>query len=212
MDKEEIAPTWLTDSTQTMRAALEQMPALVLFDVPLWQPELEEILVALGSLKRTRSIRKIVLAATARLEDKVTALDAGADDFLLKPISARELTARLKAVLRNYEAVSFEEEKQSLGALDLYREGMEVAIGDQRQKLSPTEFNLLAYFMERPGHVLSREELLENLWLPCKEIEDRRVVDVYIWRLREKIEEDPSKPRRLLTRRGEGYALIDPEG
>jgi DNA-binding response OmpR family regulator len=86
---------------------------------------------------------------------------------------------------------------------------MEISLGAERKKLSPKEFNLLAHLMNSPGRVFSREELLESVWIPW-EIEDRRIVDVYIWRLREKIEDDLSQPRRLLTRRGEGYSLVDP--
>jgi DNA-binding response OmpR family regulator len=78
-----------------------------------------------------------------------------------------------------------------------------------RKSLSPKEFELLDYLMNNPGRVFSREELLEHVWGPW-EVDDRRVVDVYICRLREKIEEDPSQPRSLLTRRGQGYILVDP--
>jgi DNA-binding response OmpR family regulator len=87
---------------------------------------------------------------------------------------------------------------------------MEAGVGAERKKLSPTEFNLLCHLMDHPGRVFNREELLENAWVPW-EIDDYRVVDVYIWRLREKIEEDPRRPQRLLTRRGQGYFLVDPE-
>ncbi len=202
-----IAP----DLTQAARLALELRPAIMLFDTPTWDAPLQECLWQLSQLRSARGIRKLILASTATLDDRVAALEAGADDFLLKPISARELHARFLALLRSQQATHPEEDPQQLGALQLHREGMEIAIGEQRTKLSPREFGLLAYLMDRPGHVLSREELLENLWYPAGEVEDRRVVDVYIWRLREKIEDDPAHPLRLLTRRGEGYCLIDPQ-
>ncbi len=191
--------------------ALAVKPALILFDAELWKGQVEESLCRLGELRITRSARKVVLTSKADLDDKVDALEAGADDFLIKPISARELLARIDAILRSHLCQPDEEEEvQALGELLLYREEMEVSLGNKRTKLSPIEFHLLAYFMDQAGHVLSREELLDNIWFPRSEIEDRRVVDVYICRLREKMEEEPSHPRRLLTRRGSGYVLIDP--
>jgi DNA-binding response OmpR family regulator len=86
---------------------------------------------------------------------------------------------------------------------------MELRIGDEIKKLTPKEFEVLGYLMDNPGRVFSRESLLEIAWIPW-EIEQRRVVDVYISRIREKIEDDPAQPRRLLTRRGEGYFMVDP--
>jgi two-component system response regulator VicR len=84
-------------------------------------------------------------------------------------------------------------------------------VGEEPKKLSRTEFNLLAFLMDHHGQVLTREVLVENLWLPGSEIESSRIVDVYVCRLREKIEENPAEPTRLITRRGQGYSLIDPQ-
>ena len=198
------------DTSHMMRSVLNYRPALILFSVSSWKTSLQEAFLEMRSLNAGRAVRKVVLASSATHDDRISALDLGADDFLILPVSDRELLARLKAVLRTYQA-QYEEEIQSLGNLFLHREGLEISIGNQRTKLSPREFRLLAYLMERPGHVVSRDELLDNLWYPTAEIEEPRVVDVYIWRLREKIEEDPARPRRLITRRGEGYSLIDPK-
>ncbi len=185
-------------------------PILLLIEIDSWEKAIEDSLSELSSFPMFQSVRKIILSERAGPEDAVSALDSGADDFLLKPISSRELLIRIKAVLRSHTTGTAEEHVQTLGALSLFHEEMEVRIGSERKKLSPTEFNLLSYLMDHPGRVFNREELLENAWVPW-EIEDRRVVDVYIWRLREKIEEDPRRPQRLLTRRGEGYSLVDPE-
>ena len=192
------------------RSALAVRPALVLIDIDCWDKSVEELLFEFGNLRSTRSSRKIILASSAKVDDKVLALEVGADDFLLKPISTRELAARLEAVLRCYVPIFQEEEVQVFGSLRLRRNGMEVFVGDNERKLSRTEFNLLAFLMDHPGHVLSREVLLENLWLPSGEVEYPRIVDVYVCRLREKIEEDPAYPTKLVTRRGHGYSLIDP--
>lgn len=191
-------------------SVLEHKPILVLFEITCWGKAIQDSLSELAAFAGFRSIRKIILSDQAESEDAVSALDSGADDFLLKPISSRELLVRVNAVLRSHAIDAEEEHVQTLGTLSLFREAMEVCVGAERKKLSPTEFNLLSYLMDHPGRVFNREELLENAWVPW-EIDDRRVVDVYIWRLREKIEEDPSRPQRLLTRRGQGYFLIDPE-
>jgi two-component system response regulator VicR len=200
---------YLSGLSDVVASVLEQKPDLVLFDIPTWQKQIEQLLLELMNLRSARSTRKVILSGNAGLDDKVTALNSGADDFLLTPISTRELLVRLAAALRSQAAVFPEEDMQTLGALSLYREAMEVSVGAERKKLSPKEFNLLGFLMDNPGHVFSREELLESVWVPW-EIDDRRVVDVYIWRLREKIEEDPSRPRWLLTRRGQGYFLVNP--
>ena len=209
LESAEFEITAVSDSSHVMRAVFECRPILILFAVSSWQASLQDLLVELQSLNAGRAVRKVVLASSASRDDRVSALDLGADDFLLVPISDREILARLKAVLRPLQA-QYVEEIQSLGNLSLYQDALEISIGDQRTRLSPREFHLLAYLMERPGHVVSRDELLDNLWYPTAKIEEPRVVDVYVWRLREKIEEDPSRPRRLITRRGEGYSLIDP--
>jgi two-component system, OmpR family, response regulator VicR len=187
---------------------LELKPSLVLFDIARWEKAIQDSLSELMSLHGSRSSRKIVFADSAEMDEKVSALLSGADDFLLKPISARELFVRVGAVLRSHTTDTVEEDVQTLGTLSLFRESMEICVGSEKKKLSQTEFNLLSYLMDHPGRVFNREELLEKAWVPWK-IEDRRVVDVYIHRLREKIEEDPSCPQWLLTRRGQGYFLID---
>jgi two-component system response regulator VicR len=190
-------------------SVLEHKPILVLFEIACWGKPIQDLLAELAAFAGFRSIRKIILSEKTGPEDAVSALDSGADDFLLKPISSRELLVRVSAALRSHTIDTAEEHIQTLGTLSLYREAMEVSVGAKRKKLSPTEFNLLSYLMDHPGRAFNREELLENAWVPW-EIDDRRVVDVYIWRLREKIEEEPSHPQRLLTRRGQGYFLIDP--
>jgi two-component system response regulator VicR len=192
-------------------SVLEQKPDLVLFDTSCWQRPMEQLLLELMDAQNARSTRKVILSDSAGPDDKVTALDSGADDFLLKPISPRELMVRIAATLRAQAVICPEEDMHTLGRLSLYRNVMEVSVnsGAERKNLSPKEFELLDYLMDNPGRVFSREELLERVWVPW-EIDAQRVVDVYICRLREKIEDDPSQPRRLLTRRGQGYILVDP--
>ena len=192
------------------KVILDFRPALILVEIVSWNMSTEAFLCELGVLRSARASRKIILAGSASMQDKVLALEAGADDFLLSSISPRELCARLEAVLRSYVPPLADEDEQSVGVLRLRRNGMEVVVGNEIRKLSRTEFNLLAFLMDHPGHVVTREVLLENIWLPSNEIEHPRTVDVYICRLREKIESNPAEPTRLITRRGYGYSLIDP--
>jgi DNA-binding response OmpR family regulator len=200
---------FVLDSPQLAKSVLELKPALLLLEIDCWRKQTRDLLCELGNLKSTQSFRRVILSEIATVDDRVSALELGADDFLVKPISSRELLARLQAVLRADTSFAVEEDIRSFGSLSLYKGLMEVSIGNDRKKLSLTEFNLLSYFMDHPGQVLSRDRLLENVWIPW-EIEDRRVVDVYVLRLRQKIEESSAHPSRLITRRGEGYLLIDP--
>ncbi|MEI9977660.1 MAG: winged helix-turn-helix domain-containing protein [Edaphobacter sp.] len=207
LDKSDSELVFLSGLSDVLASILELKPTLVLFEIICWQKPLEKLLSEVMNLKIGRTARKIILADSAELDDKVRALDLGADDFLLKPISSRELLVRINAVLRSHMPAYPEDKVQTLGELSLYREAMEISVGRERKKLSPKEFDLFCCLMDHPGRVFSREELLESVWIPW-EIEDRRVVDVYIWRLREKIEVDPSNPRWLITRRGKGYSLV----
>lgn len=192
------------------RTVVEVRPDLILIDIASWTKNVEELLCEFDTLRSTRSSRKVILASSAKVEDRALALESGADDFLLKPISTREFSARLKATLRSYVSAHSVEEP-SLGVLRLRRNEMEVIVREEPKKLSRTEFNLLAFLMDHHGQVLTRDVLLENLWLPGNEIEYSRIVDVYVCRLREKIEDDPTHPTRLITRRGQGYSLVDPQ-
>jgi two-component system, OmpR family, response regulator VicR len=210
MSKETFDPILVKGLQNVLRAVRDHRPGLVLFEVQSLGVPLKELLWKMEELRSTQAIRKVILAATGAMDDKVCALDMGADDFLTKPISARELELRILAAMRANDSVDDHEDTQSFGSMRLYRESMEVSISESRTKLSPREFNMLAYMMDHAGQVLSRMDLLENLWFPVGEMQEHRVVDVYVLRLREKIEDDPSQPRRLLTRRGEGYCLVDP--
>jgi DNA-binding response OmpR family regulator len=200
---------FVSDPPQLAKSLQEFKPALLLLEIDSWKQQTRDLLCKLADLKNTQPFRRVILSESATVDDRVSALELGADDFLAKPISPRELLARLQAVLRADTSFAVEENIRSFGSLSLYSGLMEVSIGNDRKKLSLTEFNLLSYFMDHPGQVLSRDRLLENVWIPW-EIEDRRVVDVYVLRLRQKIEESSAHPSRLITRRGEGYLLVDP--
>ena len=182
-----------------LRASLDREPALIILD----EADHLRRLSILGSLKSTR---KIVLSARATEGEKVQALESGADDYITKPFSARELVARLRAVLRTAQAQLPANNVLGCGTLSLDLDARRAWVSGRELFLTATEFNLLLEFVRHPDRVLSRTELGAELWPGEKE--GRRIIDVYIRRLRQKIEFDPSNPLKLITCRGDGYMLL----
>lgn len=175
---------------------------------------LDLMMPGMDGLETVRRIRQnstvpiIVLSALGEEVDKVHALDLGCDDYLTKPFGLSELLARVKAVLRRSEW------RESLGPEGTLTRGEIVADLDRRQvlvndepvDLTPTEFNLLVYLMEHNNRVLTHEAILKNVWGP-EYGREPEYLRVYIGRLRQKIEADPSNPQYLLTERGIGYVF-----
>ena len=170
-----------------------------------------EILCCLESQQRTREIRKIILSARGSELDKVRALELGADDYLTKPFSPRELILRIRAVLRSLPGDSNRHRTLQVGDLVADLDARTVTTQNGQVHLTATEYNVLVHFMLHAGRTLSRDRLLADIWPLSRPIEGSRIIDVYIRRLRERIETDPSNPRRLVTRRGGGYTLLDPD-
>lgn len=162
----------------------------------------------------TAELPVIMLTAKGEEVDKVLGLEMGADDYITKPFSPRELVARTKAVLRRVEsrrASSLPDEagsKKPIRIKDMFidREKYIVTVNDRQIKLSATEFKLLVYLAERPNKIYSRDHLLDAVWGNDVYVEPR-TVDVHIRRLRTKIEEDPNNPTYLKTMRGIGYFI-----
>jgi DNA-binding response OmpR family regulator len=199
------------DGQLVVEAAQEQLPALILLDLMLPSLDGMEILRALESQPRTREIRKIILSARGSELDKVRALELGADDYVTKPFSPRELLLRIRAVLRSLPGDSGRHRTMQVGDLVADLDARTVTTQSGQVHLTATEYNVLIHFMLHAGRTLSRDRLLADIWPLSRPIEGSRIVDVYIRRLRERIEADPSNPRRLVTRRGGGYTLIDPD-
>ncbi len=198
------------DGQFVVEAAQQQLPKLVLLDLMLPSLGGMEILRSLESQQRTREIRKIILSARASELDKVRALELGADDYVTKPFSPRELLLRIRAVLRSLPGDSDRHRTIQVGDLVADLDARTVTTQNGQVHLTATEYKVLVHFMLHAGCTLSRDRLLEDLWPLSRPIENSRIVDVYIRRLRERIETDPSNPRRLLTCRGGGYMLVDP--
>ncbi|MGT2933320.1 response regulator transcription factor [Streptococcus catagoni] len=181
----------------------------ILLDIML--PQLDGIEVC--KRIRAKGIKTPIMMASAKGEefDKVLALELGADDYLTKPFSPRELIARVKAILRRTEKedqrtddLGLPEESWAISDLTIYPERHEVYKGQALLSLTPKEFELLLYLVKHPNMTLTRERLLERIW-GYDFGQETRLVDVHIGKLREKVEDDPKDPRLIKTIRGYGY-------
>ena len=191
------------DGTEGLRCALEEAPDLILLDVML--PGMDGFEV-LGHIREKHDTPIIMLTAREEETDKVLGLELGADDYITKPFSMRELMARVKANMRR--TLSGEERAKpavpSGGGLRISRDNGMVYKNGRALELSAREFDILCYLSASPGHVFSREELMEHVW-GYEYYGDLRAVDVAIRRLREKVEDQPASPRYIMTKRGMGY-------
>jgi two-component system phosphate regulon response regulator PhoB len=186
------------------RAIRDELPDVVVLD---WMLPGESGLAFARRLRadeRTRELPILMLTARAMEQDKLSGLEAGADDYLTKPFSPKELAARIKAVLRR-RAPQHSGDQVEVNGLRLDPAARLVTAGERRLELSPVEFRLLNFLMTHPGRVYSRSQLLDQVWGDHVYIEER-TVDVHIRRLRKALE--PSGHDRLIdTVRGAGYAL-----
>lgn len=207
-DKEGFRTAIAMDGEEALLQVEEQQPELVVLDWML--PKLSGIEVCRQVRQRaeTRSLPIIMLTARGEETDRIRGLDSGADDYVVKPFSPSELVARARAVLRRTQpgmaedVLAYEDVIMDLGAHRVTRDGRAV-------KLGPTEFRLLRVFMERPGRVFSREQLLDKVWGRDIYVEPR-TVDVHIRRLRKALNEGAAADL-IRTVRSAGYAL-DAEG
>ena len=207
LEREGYATLAAYDGNDGLRLAQEGAPDLILLDVML--PGIDGFEVC----KRVRADSDTpIIMLTAREEetDKVMGLELGAEDYITKPFSMRELMARVKANMRR--TLSGEErEKQPAqqgGGLRISQENGMVYKNSRALELSAREFDILCFLAQAPGKVFSREELMEKVW-GYEYYGDLRAVDVAIRRLREKVEDQPASPRYVMTKRGMGYYFAD---
>src|SRR5689334_11912604 len=198
---------WKVDEAETGEDALErfsQSPTdVVLIDIML--PGVDGFEVC-RSIRRMSDVPIIMVTARNDTHDVVAGLEAGADDYLTKPFAPKELSARIRALLRRVRPVAPGHERLVFGDLELIPEEGKVLRGGSEVHLTKTEFRLLCELAENRGKVFSREELLDKVW-GYDYFGDGRLVDVHIRRLRTKVEADPATPRHVVTVRGLGYRL-----
>jgi len=196
------------DGKSAIKKARESKPDLILLDIML--PGIDGFEVC-RILRQDMAVPILMLTARDDEIDRVVGLEVGADDYLTKPFSMRELVARVKALLRRVRlmqdmAAQKEPEKKILefDNLVLDETRHEVILNGNPLSLKPKEYDLLTYIAHHKGHILSREKILEEVW-GWDYFGDSRTVDVHVRWLREKIEEDPANPARIITIRSAGY-------
>lgn len=194
------------DGQEALRVARQEEPDLVVLDLML--PRVDGIDVC-RVLRRESQVPIIMLTARVEETDRIVGLELGADDYVTKPFSPREVVARVRAVLRRTrgEEGPRPEEVYSVGALRLDTGRRLLLVGARKVELTPTEFEILRVLMRRPGRVFDRKTLLESA--QDEPESDERTVDTHIKNLRQKVERDAHRPEYILTVHGAGYKMTE---
>ncbi len=193
------------DGESALAAVRNQAPDLIVLDLGL--PDMDGLDVC-RKVRRNSNVPIVMLTARDEEVDKLVGLELGADDYVTKPFSPKELVARIRAVFRRVEAV--EETPEVVRALDITLEtgSMRLRVGDRNVDLTPTEFQLLAKLASQPGRIFTRAQLLESIHGVAIESYER-AIDAHIKNIRRKIEPNPSEPHYILTVYGVGYRFCD---
>lgn len=201
------------DGEEGLEKIFSEKPDIVVLDLML--PKMDGVEVCKSVRNEKNQVPILMLTAKDDEFDKVLGLELGADDYMTKPFSPREVIARIKAILRRSNTVkNVEDEKDNkeviIGKIKVLPEHFEAYRNDELLDLTPKEFELLIYLIERQGRVITREHMLNSVW-NYEFAGDSRIVDVHISHLREKIEENPKQPQYIKTVRGLGYKLESPK-
>jgi two-component system response regulator RegX3 len=206
LEREGYAVAVASDGRKALERFRTESPSLVILDLML--PEMSGLDVC-RQIRQISNVPIIMVTAKDSEADKVSGLELGADDYVTKPFSVRELVSRVRAHLRRAGMRAAEPEEDVLNggpvSLDIARH--EVLIRGQAVGFPPKEFELLEAFLRRPGRLLTRDFLIEEVW-GAGYFGDTKTLDVHVKRLRQKVEQDPHQPRHLLTVRGLGYKFV----
>lgn len=201
LDQEGFKTYTASDGEEALRAFEEKGPDLIVLDLML--PRMSGIEVT-KKIRATSTVPIIMLTAKAAEADRVVGLELGADDYVVKPFSPRELVARVRAVLRRIDGEAGMAERISTGDLEIDLKTREVKVDGKEVELTPTEFDLLAFLARHPGQVFTRLQLLREVQGYTYDA-FARTIDTHVKNLRRKIEKDPKDPRYILTVHGVGY-------
>ncbi len=196
------------DGDEALAVYKKELPNLIILDIMM--PKLDGYGVC-QEIRKDSDIPIIMLTALGDVADRITGLELGADDYVIKPFSPKELEARIKAILRRVDKMSLHSTALSsgiisMGGIKIDTNRRQVYKQNEKIRLTGMEFSLLELLMSKSGEAFSRASILQEVWgyTPERHV-DTRVVDVHISRLRSKLEEDPSNPDLILTARGTGY-------
>ncbi len=197
---------WASDGREGLRRALEEAPDLIILDIML--PGMSGLEVCRELRQQKSSVPVIMLTAKGGEVDKVVGLEIGADDYMTKPFSVRELLARIKAHLRREKREPRQVPKTCVfGEVEIDFAHFKVRRAGRETDLTSLEIDILKYLIAHKGEVVSRDALLDKVW-GYERFPTTRTIDNHILKLRKKIEEDPSRPRHILSVYGEGYRFI----
>jgi two-component system, OmpR family, alkaline phosphatase synthesis response regulator PhoP len=194
------------DGRSALKAAARDRPDLIVLDLRL--PDIDGLDVT-RALRKQSSVPIIMLTARVEESDKLIGLELGADDYMTKPFSPKELVARVRAVLRRSALAQSGGEVHRVGDLTVDHPRMRVSVGERQVDLTATEFQLLAALARSPGRVFTRAQLLDALHGVAFESYER-AIDAHVKNIRRKLESDPRRPRYVLTVYGVGYKLAEP--
>ncbi|EMF0197910.1 response regulator transcription factor [Enterococcus hirae] len=213
LEKEGYQVTSASDGQKGLELALEEPFDFMILDVML--PSIDGM--AITQKLRQEKIDTPILMLTAKDDqvDRIIGLEIGADDYLTKPFSPREVLARMKAIFRRIEPRHVQQEEAepaylTIGQIKADLTNFQVTVEERPIELTPKEFELLVYFMKRKDRVIDRDTLLNRIW-NFDFAGQSRIVDVHVSHLREKIERDPKHPKYLVTVRGFGYKFQEPK-
>jgi len=198
---------WASDGREGLRRALEEAPDLVILDIML--PGMNGLEICRELRQKKANIPVIMLTAKGEEVDKIVGLEIGADDYMTKPFSVRELLARIKAHLRREKREPRNVPRTCVfGEVEVDFVHFKVRRAGRESDLTSLEVDILKYLVAHKGEVVSREALLDKIW-GYEKFPTTRTIDNHILKLRKKIEEDPSRPRHIFSIYGEGYRFMD---